>query len=281
MISLRLADKTITTEKNAFVMGIVNATPDSFWAGSRGGTQMALEQIEQGADIIDLGAESTRPGSHYVSEDEQIKRLIPVLSEIRRHSDIPVSIDTRKYSVMKACLDEGADILNDVSALEDDEKLAGLCAESKIPVILMHKRSTPDVMQNNTEYQDIFKEVDLYLRQRVEHALKQGISSDKIIVDPGIGFGKNFQANRILVTECGKLCGGKYPVVMGVSRKSFVAQITGRNPPPEDRLAGTLATNMVAVMAGASILRVHDVAATRDMLLVLENLKSERIGSIS
>lgn len=270
MISLRLADKTITTEKNAFVMGIVNATPDSFWEGSRGGTQMALEQIEQGADIIDLGAESTRPGSHYVSEDEQIKRLIPVLSEIRRHSDIPVSIDTRKYSVMKACLDEGADILNDVSALEDDEKLAGLCAESKIPVILMHKRSTPDVMQNNTEYQDIFKEVDLYLRQRVEYALKQGISSDKIIVDPGIGFGKNMADNCTLIRRCGQLCDSKYPVLMALSRKTVIGQLCNREI--QDRMIGTVAADLIAVMNGATLVRVHDVKEAVDSLNVLKGI---------
>ena len=270
MISLRLADKTITTEKNAFVMGIVNATPDSFWEGSRGGTQMALEQIEQGADIIDLGAESTRPGSHYVSEDEQIKRLIPVLSEIRRHSDIPVSIDTRKYSVMKACLDEGADILNDVSALEDDEKLAGLCAESKIPVLFMHKRSTPDVMQNNTEYQDIFKEVDLYLRQRVEYALKQGISSDKIIVDPGIGFGKNMTDNCTLIRRCGQLCDSKYPVLMALSRKTVIGQLCNREI--QDRMIGTVAADLIAVMNGATLVRVHDVKEAVDSLNVLKGI---------
>ena len=213
--------------------------------------------------------------------EEEIRRLIPVIEEIRRHSSVPLSIDTRKKAVMEAAWQQGASIVNDISALEDDPELGAFAADKGLTVILMHKQGIPSTMQHNPLGSTAFVQVDEYLQQRVQVALSLGIESDKIWLDPGIGFGKNFQANRILVTECGKICGGKYPVVIGVSRKSFVAQMTGRNPPPEDRLAGTLATNMVAVMAGASILRVHDVAATRDMLLVLENLKSERIGSIS
>lgn len=267
------------------IMGIVNATPDSFWQESRGlghqGAELALQLVEEGADILDLGAESSRPGSQYVEAEEEIRRLIPVIEEIRRHSSVPLSIDTRKKAVMEAAWQQGASIVNDISALEDDPELGAFAADKGLTVILMHKQGIPSTMQHNPLGSTAFAQVDAYLQQRVQVALSLGIESDKIWLDPGIGFGKNFQANRILVTECGKLCGGKYPVVMGVSRKSFVAQMTGRNPPPEDRLAGTLATNIVAVMAGASILRVHDVAATRDMLLVLENLKSERIGSIS
>ncbi|WP_178843961.1 dihydropteroate synthase [uncultured Treponema sp.] len=270
MISLKLADRIISTEKPALVMGIVNATPDSFWEKSRGGAEMALRQIEEGADIIDLGAESTRPGSHYVSEDEQIERLVPVLREIRRHSDIPVSIDTRKSAVMKACLDEGADILNDVSALEDDGSLAGLCAAAKIPVILMHKRLTPDVMQDNTDYADVFKEVDSYLSERVEYALKQGISSDKIILDPGIGFGKNTADNCTLIKKCGQLCTSRYPVLMALSRKTVIGQLCGREV--QDRLAGTLAADLLAVLNGASLVRVHDVRETVDSLNVLKGI---------
>ena len=267
------------------IMGIVNVTPDSFWKESRAlghqGAELALKLVEEGADILDLGAESSRPGSQYVEADEEIQRLIPVIEEIRRHSSIPLSIDTRKKLVMEAAWQQGASIVNDISALEDDPELGVFAAQKGLPVILMHKQGIPSTMQKNPLSDTAFCKVNEYLQQRVQVALSLGIESDKIWLDPGIGFGKNFQANKILVTECGTLCGGKDPVVMGVSRKSFVAQMIGRDSSPEDRLAGTLATNMVAVMAGASILRVHDVAATRDMLLVLENLKSERIGSIS
>ena len=182
---------------------------------------------------------------------------------------------------MEAAWQQGASIVNDISALEDDPELGVFAACKGLTVILMHKQGSPSSMQNNPLTDNARAQVDEYLQQRVQVALSLGIESDKIWLDPGIGFGKSFQANKILVTECGTLCGGRFPVVMGVSRKSFVAQMLARDTSPEDRLAGTLATNMMAVMAGASILRVHDVAATRDMLLVLENLKSERIGSIS
>lgn len=267
------------------IMGIVNVTPDSFWQESRAlghqGAELALKLVEEGADILDLGAESSRPGSQYVEAEEEIRRLLPVIEEIRRHSSIPLSIDTRKKIVMEAAWQQGASIVNDISALEDDPELGVFAAQKGLPVILMHKQGIPSTMQDNPLGDTAFYQVNEYLQQRVQVALSLGIESDKIWLDPGIGFGKNFQANKILVTECGTLCDGRYPVVMGVSRKSFVAQMIGRDSSPEDRLAGTLATNMMAVMAGASILRVHDVAATRDMLLVLENLKSERIGGIS
>ena len=267
------------------IMGIVNVTPDSFWKKSRGlghqGAELALQLVEEGADILDLGAESSRPGSQYVEAEEEICRLLPVIEEIRRHSSVPLSIDTRKKTVMEAAWQQGASIVNDISALEDDPELGVFAACKGLTVILMHKQGIPSSMQNNPLTDNAHAQVDEYLQQRVQVALSLGIESDKIWLDPGIGFGKSFQANKILVTECGTLCGGRFPVVMGVSRKSFVAQMLARDTSPEDRLAGTLATNMMAVMAGASILRVHDVAATRDMLLVLENLKSERIGSIS
>lgn len=279
----------VSTPLPALIMGIVNATPDSFWQGSRGSghqaAELALQLVEEGAHIIDLGAESTRPGSSYIDQELEQERLIPVVQEIRRHSQIPLSIDTRKQPVMEAAWEAGAHILNDVSALEDDSRMGAFAAAKGLPVILMHKRGIPATMQQDTAYQDAFSQVDEYLRRRVEVALSLGIQSDRIWIDPGIGFGKDFQANRSLVVRCGQLCGGRFPVLMGLSRKSFVAQITaGFLPtqgevPPESRLAGTLAANMMATMSGASILRVHDVAATREMLSVLENLRSECIDN--
>lgn len=270
MKELNLADRKITTGRRAFVMGIVNATPDSFWEGSRGGAKKALQMIEDGADIIDLGAESTRPGSMYVDSSEEIKRILPVLKEIRRHSNIPVSVDTRKLDVMRACVDEGADILNDISALEDDGRMADFCAETGIPVILMHKRSTPDVMQNNTEYADIFNEVDTYLEKRADYALRHGIASEKIIVDPGIGFGKNTKDNCTLINKCALLCSSKYPVLMALSRKTVIGDLTGRDI--KDRLIGTVAADLIAVINGASMIRVHDVKEAVDSLAVLQGI---------
>ena len=279
----------VSTTVPVLIMGIVNATPDSFWQGSRGSghqaAELALQLVEEGAHIIDLGAESTRPGSSYIDEDQELERLIPVVQEIRRHSQVPLSIDTRKQSVMAAAWEAGAQILNDVSALEDDPQLGVFAASHGLPVILMHKRGKPATMQHDTSYDDAFAQVDTYLQGRVEVALSLGIQSDRIWIDPGIGFGKDFQANRILVARCGQLCGGRFPVVMGLSRKSFVAQLVAGasqkqgERPPESRLAGTLAANMMATIAGASVLRVHDVAATRDVLSVLENLRSECVSS--
>ncbi len=265
----------ISTELPAFVMGIINVTPDSFWEGSRSfrtdAAEKALEMIVGGADVIDIGGESSRPGAAYVGADEELRRILPVIEEIRRHSDCPISVDTRKKTVMQAAHEAGADILNDISALEDDPELGPYAAAEKIPVILMHKRGIPAIMQNNTAYENVFEEVDSYLRQRAQYALQCGIAEDRIILDPGIGFGKDFAANRTLILRCGELGGGRFPVLMALSRKTCVGDMTGKSI--ADRLAGTLAANLLSVQNGAVILRVHDVKETRDMLCVMEKLR--------
>ena len=160
-MELRLADRIITTERPAFVMGIVNATPDSFYSESRGGADRALSLVDEGADIIDIGGESTRPGSEYVSAEEEIERIVPVIEAVRKKSSVPISVDTRKCEVMKAARKAGADILNDVSALEDDSLMASYAASEKIPVLLMHKRGIPSTMQEKTSYKDVFADVRL------------------------------------------------------------------------------------------------------------------------
>lgn len=268
MVELKLRDRIITTKLPALVMGIVNATNDSFWEKSRGGADDALHLIDEGADIIDVGGESTRPGSEYVAEDEEIRRIVPVVEKIRKFSDIAISVDTRKKNVMKAAYEAGADILNDISALEDDSEMPAFCAETKIPVILMHKRGNPSEMQSNTDYKDIFNEVNNYLLERCSFAEKAGIEPEKIIVDPGIGFGKNLEGNVALIKHIGKLCGKKYKILMALSRKSCIGQITGRDIP--DRLSGTLAADLISVMYGAELVRVHDVKETVDTLKILE-----------
>ena len=273
MRTLNLSGRTVSTDLPAFVMGIVNATPDSFWSESRGGVGRAMSMIEEGADVLDIGGESTRPGSDYVDESEEIRRIVPIIREIRKTSDVPISVDTRKCSVMKAAFDEGADILNDVSALEDDSEIASFCAEKKIPVILMHKRGIPARMQKNTDYGDIFAEVDSYLRARCDYAMSAGIQADKIWIDPGIGFGKNLDGNFELIRKCGQLCGGKFQVLMALSRKSCIGEVTGRSV--EGRLPGTLAANLLSVEAGASMLRVHDVGQTVDTLKIYGKMRSK------
>ena len=268
---LNLKNRTISCNREAFIMGIVNCTPDSFYDKSRGGSEHALSLIDEGADILDLGGESTRPGSQYVDAQEEIKRLVPIIKEIRKHSDIPISVDTRKYEVFKVCYDEGADMVNDISALEDDEKLGFFVSETEVPVVLMHKRGIPVNMQDNTSYKDAFSEVDGYLKDRVCYAESIGIKKNKIIIDPGIGFGKNLKDNSSLIARGACLCGGEYPVLMALSRKSCIGDMTGKNV--EERLYGTLAANLISVIKGASIVRVHDVAPCRDTLAVLQYLK--------
>ena len=278
-----LANRILTTEKPAYVMAIVNCTPDSFWEHSRSyspaqAAEKALEHFEAGADIVDIGGESSRPGSDYVSAEEQIERIVPVIEEIRRRSSGVISVDTRLLSVMKAAHQAGADILNDISALEDDTNLASFAASEKIPVILMHKRGTPLIMQDNTDYTDVVPDIASYLSNRIEYAVSEGIEPQKIIVDPGVGFGKNRAANISLIRSGAVMLDlieertGRRIMhnLMGLSRKTVIGEITGRET--SARLAGSLAANMIAVQHGCTIVRVHDTSETADMLRVLDAL---------
>ena len=270
MLEFKLKDRTISTERNAFVAGIVNVNNDSFWKGSRGGFSLAKRLILEKADILDIGAESSRPGSKYISEKDELKALIPLIRKIRKFSDIPISVDTRKKNVFEACMQEGADILNDISALEDDSQMARYAGNEKIPVILMHKRKNPNIMQKYTEYEDVFKEVEDYLYSRIQYAVENGIDEDKIIIDPGIGFAKDLHANLVLIKNCGRLCSGKYPLMMALSRKSFLGLLTGKTV--DKRLAGTVSANLYSVINGAKFVRVHDVKEAVDSLDVLKGI---------
>ena len=270
MLEFKLKDRTISTERNAFVAGIVNVNNDSFWKGSRGGFSLAKRLILEKADILDIGAESSRPGSKYISEKDELKALIPLIRKIRKFSDIPISVDTRKKNVFEACVQEGADILNDISALEDDSQMARYAGNEKIPVILMHKRKNPDIMQKYTEYEDVFKEVEDYLYSRIQYAVENGIDEDKIIIDPGIGFAKDLHANLVLIKNCGRLCSGKYPLMMALSRKSFLGLLTGKTV--DKRLVGTVSANLYSVLNGAKFVRVHDVKEAVDSLDVLKGI---------
>ena len=271
-------NRRIETPLPAFIMAILNATPDSFWEGSRSGFSVeaacdaALGYVAEGADIIDIGGESTRPGAAYVNEAEELERVIPLVRAIRKRSPVPISIDTRKSRVFEAALAEGADILNDVSALADDPAMASLAARSSVPVILMPKRGTPESMQANPEYADPVREVRDELLSRARFALEAGIAKNRIILDPGIGFGKRYGDNLALIAGLAEIVECGYPVLMALSRKSCIGTMTGRDV--ADRLPGTLAANLLAVERGAFMLRVHDVAETRDMLRVLQEIQN-------
>jgi dihydropteroate synthase len=258
------------------VMAIVNCTEDSFFPGSHSHTpeeavDRALRAEAEGADLIDLGAESTRPGAFYISGEEELRRLIPVIRGVRKKSSLPLSVDTRRAGTARAALDEGADIINDISALEDDPALGSLCAERKAPVVLMHKKGVPRTMQEDPRYEDPVREVGAYLREAVRRARAAGIPGDHIILDPGIGFGKGLEDNLALIAALPELSALGFPVLMGLSRKRFIGELTGREA--GERLAGTIAANAVSLLGGAAILRVHDVKEGVDTVRVVQALR--------
>lgn len=254
------------------MMGVVNVTPDSF---SDGGLFLdaiaaiahARELIGEGADIVDVGGESTRPGAEPVSDEEELRRVLPVIEGIVA-ADIAaqVSIDTSKASVARACIDAGATLVNDVSALRADPEMAALIAESGTECCLMHMRGEPRTMQVDRRYADVVGEVRDFLSQRAEFAIKAGIEPARIILDPGIGFGKAVEHNLALLGRIEELVAIGFPILVGTSRKSFLGRITGR--PTDARVAATVATCVMAFERGATHFRVHDVAPVADALAV-------------
>ncbi|MHC4501890.1 MAG: dihydropteroate synthase [Planctomycetota bacterium] len=249
--------------RRVHVMGIINATPDSFSDGGRhfeahAAVEAGMRMLEEGADILDVGGESTRPGSEAVSQDDEKRRVVPVIEGLRAKTDAPISIDTRKAEVARAALDAGADIVNDVSALRDDPELGALCAERGSPVVLMHMKGTPRDMQADPHYDDLLGEVGAFFRDALERAEQAGIDRSRTILDPGIGFGKTVAHNLTLVNRLDAFAGLGRPLLVGASRKSFIGKTLGLDS-PADRLEGTLAVTVLAVARGARILRVHDV----------------------
>jgi dihydropteroate synthase len=253
-------------------MGVVNITPDSFSDGGRfldAGQAIAHARrlADDGADIIDIGGESTRPGAAPVSQDEEMGRILPVLEKVR---DLPVSVDTRRPAVMKAALEAGASMINDVDALTAPGALQAV-AKSRCAVCLMHKKGEPSTMQRDPHYDDVVHEVRSYLEERVAAAQAAGIARGRLVVDPGFGFGKTARHNLQLLRKLSQL--SDLPILAGLSRKSTIGKLTGR--PVEERLAGSLAMALLALQAGAKILRVHDVRETRDVIAVWEALRNE------
>jgi dihydropteroate synthase len=269
-------NRTIVLGERTLVMGILNVTPDSF---SDGGdfsdlgkaVEHALEMVEQGADLIDIGGESTRPGAAPVAEAAEIRRTVPVIAKIREQSDIPISIDTMKSGVARKALEAGADIVNDVSAFEYDAAMAGLVAETGAGAVLMHKQGMPQTMQDDPSYGNVVGEVRDYLKDRLGFAEQCGIGRDHLVIDPGIGFGKTFEHNLELLRGLPQLAECGCPVLVGASRKRFIGEITGRDNPAE-RMAGSLGIAAWSVRQGAHILRVHDVIETCDICRITDKL---------
>jgi dihydropteroate synthase len=265
------------TKRRFTVVGIVNVTPDSFFEGGRyfsteSAVDHGLSLVGDGADMLDIGGESTRPGAPPVSADEEIRRVLPVIKELARSAGVPLSVDTTKAVVAQAALDAGASWVNDIGAGRFDPAMPGVVARNRCPVILMHSRETPATMQRNPSYKDVVAEVKQELLSCAEAFTGAGVEKENIVLDPGIGFGKRLEDNLTLLSRLCDIALLGYPVCVGASRKSFIGQITGRES--SDRLAGSLAGVAAAFYGGATLFRVHDVRETADMLRVLEAIQS-------
>jgi dihydropteroate synthase len=270
---LRTRSGAIPLDRVAIV-GILNATPDSFSDGGQytdpgKAAAAAAEMVASGAALLDIGAESTRPGAGPVPAEEEGRRLLPVLRAVRRAVDVPLSVDTRKAAIARLALEEGADLVNDISA---GRALLPLCARAGVPVVLMHMQGTPVTMQERPHYTDVVAEVSAFLAARARAAMAAGVAREAIVLDPGIGFGKTVRHNCELLRRLDVVVGLGYPVLVGVSRKGFIGALCGGRP-TEGRLVGTAAAVALAVAGGAHLVRVHDVAAMRDVVSVAEAVR--------
>ncbi len=272
---LRFRRKEYDLSRRTLIMGVLNITPDSFSDGGRflekpRAVEQGLRLAEEGADILDIGGESTRPGSRPLPEEEEIRRAVPVIAELSAKISIPISIDTRKASVAQRALEAGAEMINDVSALRYDEELAGVVARWKVPVALMHMRGQPETMQADTHYDDLIGEIREFFQERLDQATSRGISRDQVILDPGIGFGKSLAEghNLILIKHLQSFASLGQPLMIGTSRKAFLGRIL--DLPPEEREEATMATVAVAIQNGANIVRVHEVQRMRRVVRVAD-----------
>ena len=259
-------------------MGILNITPDSF---SDGGEFFDLEKariqaeklIQDGANIIDIGGESTRPGALKVSEKEELERVIPIIKQIRLlNSDILISIDTTKANVASSAIEAGADIINDISGLSKDPEMSKIAYAYGVPIIIMHMKGTPRSMQMNPHYTNLIQEIREYFIERIKIVMNQGIVKEDIILDPGIGFGKTVQNNFELISQLNEFCKLGLPIMIGPSRKSFIGAVL--DSPVEDRLEGTSATVTAGILNGARIVRVHDVKTMKRVVAITEKIRT-------
>jgi dihydropteroate synthase len=284
---LSIGDTTLDLDARTHIMGVLNITPDSFSDGGlfmgpdASGTpdyvkaiESALKMVEEGADIIDIGGESTRPGAQSVPEEEEIKRVLPVIEGIRRHSKVPVSIDTYKAGTARAAVLAGASIINDISAGAFDPEMAAVAAQTGAAIILMHIKGAPPDMQERPEYGDVVSEVRAYLAERADRLRAAGVSGDKILLDVGIGFGKTVLHNLALINRLDEIKSLGLPLVLGVSRKAFIGKLTG-GAEASDRLEGTIAASVIGIVRGADIIRVHDVRAAKRAAAVADAIIRE------
>ena len=268
-------DWLLSKKKQSLIMGILNVTPDSFSDGGKyleknTAINHALKMIDQGADIIDIGGESTRPFSDPVSLKEEISRVVPVIEGIRKESDICISIDTTKSQVATAALNSGASVINDVSAMEVDPLMVDVALKFDCPLIIMHMKGTPKNMQDDPQYESLISDIKDYLLDRIDFIISKGINPKKIVIDPGIGFGKTVENNFEIIKNLNHFTTMNFPVLLGASRKSFIG--ISLNLPEKDRLEGSLAANIIGLQNGAKIFRVHDVAETNKALIIANKI---------
>ncbi|MBI5188105.1 MAG: dihydropteroate synthase [Nitrospirae bacterium] len=281
---MRLAwkDFFLDFSKKTYIMGILNVTPDSFSDGGlyfdkSAAIKRAIQMVEDGADIVDIGGESTRPGSEPVTIEEELRRTIPVIDALAKEIKIPISIDTYKSEVAKSALDAGASMVNDISGLRFDPDMPEVVSEYKVPVVIMHIKGAPKNMQVNPVYEALIHEIMDYLMISIRVAVKSGIAEDKIIIDPGIGFGKTFDHNLEIINNLREFTFLGKPILIGLSRKAFIGKILG-DVPVTDRLEGTAAAVAVSIMNGANIIRVHDVKEMARVAKVADAIKREQVS---
>lgn len=280
-MKLAWSNFSLDFSKKTYIMGILNVTPDSFSDGGlyfseKKAIEHALRLVEEGADIIDVGGESTRPGSEPVFPEEEIRRTIPVIRALSKEIRVPISIDTYKAEVARRALDAGATMVNDISGLRFDPDMPAVVAEYGVPVVIMHIKGRPKDMQQNPVYEALIPEIMDYLRISIRLAIKFGIKEDRIIIDPGIGFGKTFEHNLEIINNLKEFTLLEKPVAVGVSRKAFIGRILG-DLPPQERLEGTAAAVAIAIYNGANIVRVHDVKEIVRVARVVDSIIRERI----
>lgn len=260
------------------IMGILNLTPDSFYDGGKysnvdEAVSFALKMVEDGASIIDVGGESTRPGAHSVPASEEMRRVLPVIEALRDKTDVFISIDTYKSEVAEEALKRGADMVNDISGLSFDPNLKRVIADFSSPVVIMHIKGTPKDMQRNPTYDDVVREIRDYFKKRIEEALDAGIRREGIVLDPGIGFGKRLEHNLEILKNVEEFKKLGFPLLVGHSRKSFIGHVLG-GIPPERRLEGTLAVTAYLYLKGIELIRVHDVKENKSVIELLRSIES-------
>lgn len=273
-MKLACADNIFDLSARTHIMGVINCTPDSFYAGSRArdvaaSVKAGVAMVAEGADFLDVGGESSRPGAEPVPLEEELGRVIPVIDALSREVDAPLSVDTYKAEVARQAIAAGAGIVNDISALRFDPEMAQIVADFGVPVILMHIKGKPREMQQNPHYDDVIGEVSAYLRARLAAAVKAGVAKEKVILDPGIGFGKRLEDNYEILRRLSSFQQHGCPLLVGLSRKSFVQRVLDVGA--EEALEGTLAANTLAILNGAHILRVHDVMATKRAATIVDH----------